>query len=224
MARQDYTNEEIHEAKDILLKKNSLIDAYVRPIVWRGSEMMAVSAQATKINIAIAVWEWPSYFDPDQKMQGIKLDIAKWRRPSPECGPVDAKASGLYMICTLSKHEAEAKGYSDALMLDYRGQIAEATGANIFFKMSDGKLHTPLADCFLDGITRRTVMGLAKANGIDIIERKIMPEEMADAEECFLTGTAAEVTPVQSIGDYKFIPGEFCLKLTEAYTDLVNGK
>ena len=156
-------------------------------------------------------------------MQGIKLDIAKWRRPSPECGPVHAKAAGLYMICTLSKHEAEAKGYSDALMLDYRGQVAEATGANVFFRMPDGKLHTPLADCFLDGITRRTVMKLAQENGIDIIERKIMPEEMADAEECFLTGTAAEVTPVQSIGTYKCKPAEFCLKLTKAYSDLVNG-
>jgi len=222
--RIPFTENDIIEAKNVLLKKNSLIDAYVRPVVWRGSEMMAVSAQTTKINVAIAVWEWPSYFDPDQKMQGIKLDIAKWKRPSPECGPVHAKAAGLYMICTLSKHEAEAKGYSDALMLDYRGQIAEATGANIFFKMPDGKLHTPLADCFLNGITRRTVIGLAKANGIEIVERKIMPEEMADAEECFLTGTAAEVTPVQSIGDYKFTPGEICLKLTDAYNKLVNEK
>ena len=219
-----FSKNEIEIAKDLLLKKNLLSDAYVRPVVWRGSEMMAVSAQSTKINVAIAVWEWPSYFDPDQKMQGIKLDIAKWRRPSPECGPVHAKAAGLYMICTLSKHEAEAKGYSDALMLDYRGQVAEATGANVFFKMPDGKLHTPLADCFLDGITRRTVMKLAEKNGIQIVERKIMPEEMDQAEECFLTGTAAEVTPVQSIGDYKFKPAEFCLKLTEAYSDLVNGK
>ena len=141
-----YKKSDIEEAKKLLLKRNSLVDAYVRPVVWRGSEMMAVSAQTTRINVAIAVWEWPSYFDPDQKMQGIKLDIAKWRRPSPDCGPVHAKAAGLYMICTLSKHEAEAKGYSDALMLDYRGQIAEATGENIFFKMPDGKLHTPLAD------------------------------------------------------------------------------
>ena len=218
-----YKKSDIEEAKKLLLKRNSLVDAYVRPVVWRGSEMMAVSAQTTRINVAIAVWEWPSYFDPDQKMQGIKLDIAKWRRPSQDCGPVHAKAAGLYMICTLSKHEAEAKGYSDALMLDYRGQIAEATGANIFFKMPDGKLHTPLADCFLDGITRRTVIQLAKENGIEIVERKIMPEEMHDAEECFLTGTAAEVTPVQLIGDYKFTPGEYCLKLSEAYSKLVNG-
>ena len=219
-----YTEEQINFASNKIVSTQGVKNGYVRPIAWRGSEMMAVSAQSTKINVAIAVWEWPSYFDPDQKMQGIKLDIAKWRRPSPECGPVHAKAAGLYMICTLSKHEAEAKGYSDALMLDYRGQVAEATGANVFFRMPDGKLHTPLADCFLDGITRRTVMKLAEENGIEIIERKIMPEEMAEAEECFLTGTAAEVTPVQSIGDYKFKPAEFCLKLTKAYSDLVNGK
>ena len=217
-----FTKTEILEAKNELIKQNSLKDAYVRPVVWRGSEMMAVSAQTTKINVAIAVWEWPSYFDPEQKMQGIKLDIAKWKRPSPECGPVHAKAAGLYMICTLSKHEAEAKGYSDALMLDYRGQIAEATGANIFFKMPDGKLHTPLPDCFLDGITRRTVIDIAKNFGIETIERKIMPEEMKDAEECFLTGTAAEVTPVREIGEFKFTPGEVCLKLTDAYSKLVN--
>ena len=218
-----YTEEQINFASNKIVSTQGVENGYVRPVAWRGSEMMAVSAQSTKINVAIAVWEWPSYFDPDQKMQGIKLDIAKWRRPSPECGPVHAKAAGLYMICTLSKHEAEAKGYSDALMLDYRGQVAEATGANVFFRMPDGKLHTPLADCFLDGITRRTVMKLAEENGIEIIERKIMPEEMAEAEECFLTGTAAEVTPVQSIGDYKFKPAEFCLKLTKAYSDLVNG-
>ena len=166
-----------------MIEKYALSDAYGRSLVWSVSEMIAVSAQATKIHVAIAGWDWPSYFDPDQKMQGIKLDIAKWRRPSPECGPVHAKAAGLYMICTLSKHEAEAKGYSDALMLDYRGQVAEATGANVFFRMPDGKLHTPLADCFLDGITRRTVMKLAEDNGIEIIERKIMREEMAEAEE-----------------------------------------
>ena len=218
-----FSQEIINQAQEETIQKMNIKYGYVRPVVWRGSEMMAVSAQKTRINVAIAVWEWPSYFDPAQKMQGIKLDIAKWKRPSPDCGPVHAKAAGLYMICTLSKHEAEAKGYSDALMLDYRGQIAEATGANIFFKMPDGKLHTPLADCFLDGITRRTVIQLAKENGIEIIERKMMPEEMHDAEECFLTGTAAEVTPVQSIGDYKFIPSEYCLKLTEAYSKLVNG-
>ena len=218
-----YTIDDILHAKDELLRSNSLSDAYVRPIVWRGSEMMAVSAQTTKINVSIASWAWPSYFDPDQKMQGIKLDIAKWRRPDPATAPVHVKAAGLYMICTLSKHEAEAKGYSDALMLDWRGQVAEATGANVFFKMPDGNLHTPKADCFLDGITRKTVIFLASELGIKTIERVIMPEEMKEAEECFLTGTAAEVTPVSSIGDvYEFTPGEISFKLIESYSKLVN--
>ena len=218
-----FTLDDILHAKDELLRANSLSDAYVRPIVWRGSEMMAVSAQTTKINVSIASWAWPSYFDPDQKMKGIKLDIAKWRRPDPATAPVHVKAAGLYMICTLSKHEAEAKGYSDALMLDWRGQVAEATGANIFFKMPDGNLHTPKADCFLDGITRKTVIFLASELGIKTIERVIMPEEMKEAEECFLTGTAAEVTPVSSIGDvYEFTPGEISFKLIESYTKLVN--
>ena len=215
--------DEILFAKNELLKSNNLSDAYVRPIVWRGSEMMAVSAQTTKINVSIASWAWPSYFDPDQKMKGIKLDIAKWRRPDPATAPVHVKAAGLYMICTLSKHEAEAKGYSDALMLDWRGQVAEATGANIFFKMPDGKLHTPKPDCFLDGITRRTVISLASQLGIKTIERAMMPEEMKDAEECFLTGTAAEVTPVSEIGGlYNFSPGETSFKLIESYSKLVN--
>ena len=218
-----FTLDDILHAKDELLRANSLSDAYVRPIVWRGSEMMAVSAQTTKINVSIASWAWPSYFDPDQKMKGIKLDIAKWRRPDPATAPVHVKAAGLYMICTLSKHDAEAKGYSDALMLDWRGQVAEATGANIFFKMPDGKLHTPKADCFLDGITRKTVIFLASELGIKTIERVIMPEEMKEAEECFLTGTAAEVTPVSSIGDiYEFTPGEISFKLIESYSKLVN--
>ena len=218
-----FTLDDILHAKDELLRANSLSDAYVRPIVWRGSEMMAVSAQTTKINVSIASWAWPSYFDPDQKMKGIKLDIAKWRRPDPATAPVHVKAAGLYMICTLSKHEAEAKGYSDALMLDWRGQVAEATGANVFFKMPDGNLHTPKADCFLDGITRKTVIFLASELGIKTIERVIMPEEMKEAEECFLTGTAAEVTPVSSIGDvYEFTPGEISFKLIESYTKLVN--
>ena len=215
--------DEILFAKNELLKSNNLSDAYVRPIVWRGSEMMAVSAQTTKINVSIASWAWPSYFDPDQKMKGIKLDVAKWRRPDPATAPVHVKAAGLYMICTLSKHEAEAKGYSDALMLDWRGQVAEATGANIFFKMPDGKLHTPKPDCFLDGITRRTVISLASQLGIKTIERAMMPEEMKDAEECFLTGTAAEVTPVSEIGGlYNFSPGETSFKLIESYSKLVN--
>ena len=220
-----FTIDEVLRAKEDLLNANNLVDAYVRPVVWRGSEMMAVSAQTTKINLAIAAWDWPSYFDPKQKMKGIKLDIAKWRRPDPATAPVHVKASGLYMICTLSKHDAEANGYSDALMLDWRGQVAEATGANIFFKMSDGNLHTPIPDCFLDGITRKTVINLAADLGIKTIERVIMPEEMKDAEECFLTGTAAEVTPVSEIGDiYKFVPGEISFKLIESYSRLVNHK
>ncbi len=218
-----FTSEEILVAKDELLKSNNLSDAYVRPIVWRGSEMMAVSAQKTKINVSIASWAWPSYFDPDQKMKGIKLDIASWRRPDPSTAPVHVKAAGLYMICTLSKHDAEAKGYSDALMLDWRGQVAEATGANIFFKMPDGNLHTPAPDCFLDGITRKTVINLAYELGVKTIERAIMPDEMHEAEECFLTGTAAEVTPVSEIGgQYKFTPGDLSFKLIESYTKLVN--
>ena len=219
-----YSQKEILEAKDILLEKNSLLDAYVRPVVWRGSEMMAVSAQATKINVAIAVWEWPSYFDPEEKMQGIKLDIAKWRRPSPDCGPVLAKAAGLYMICTLSKHEAEAKGYSDALMLDYRGQIAEATGANIFFKMPDGKLHTPIADCFLDGITRRAVIEIAKSKNIKVNERKISPDEMEKFVGCFLTGTAAEITPVSKIDKYNFKVCDLIKNLSDSYQTMVRKK
>ena len=154
----------------------------------------------TKIHLAVAAWQWPSYFDPETKMKGITLDIARWRRPAAESAPVHAKAAGLYMICTLSKHEAEKKGYQDALMLDYRGYIAEATGANVFFLMEDGKLHTPLADCFLNGITRRTIIDLAKEQGLEVVERHMMPEEMAQATECFLTGTAAEVTPVSKLG------------------------
>ena len=170
---------------------NGIVDGYVRPVAWRGSEMMGVSAQANRINLAIAVWQWPSYFDPEARTVGIKLKTTKWRRPDPRTAPVHSKAAGLYMICTLSKHAAEAEGYDDALMLDWRGQVAESTGANIFF-LIDGKLHTPTPDCFLDGITRRTVIDLARLRGIEVIDRAIMPEEMADATECFLTGTAAE--------------------------------
>ena len=212
-----YTVEEIDAASIQACEVNGITDGYVRPVAWRGSEMMGVSAQSNKINVAIAAWEWPSYFSPEARMNGIKLQISRWKRPSPETEPVHAKAAGLYMICTLSKHTAEAAGYQDALMLDYRGQIAEATGANIFFVMSDGKLHTPKPDCFLDGITRRSVIDLAKKRGIDVVERAIMPEEMADASECFLTGTAAEVTPVGVIGDYTFTPGEICRQLMEDY-------
>jgi branched-chain amino acid aminotransferase len=211
-----YSVEEINEACRQLLVKQGFTDAYVRPIAWRGSDSLGVSAQQNKINVAIAIWQWPSYFDAETKMKGIRLDIAEYRRPDPMTAPSRAKAAGLYMICTLSKHAAEAKGYADAMMLDYRGQVAEATGANIFF-VKDGKLHTPTPDCFLDGITRRTVIGLAKDLGIEVIERAIMPEELADFEECFLCGTAAEVTPVAEIGQYKFTPGALSKKLIDAY-------
>jgi branched-chain amino acid aminotransferase len=212
-----YSIEEIDAASNAVCEANGITNGYIRPIAWRGSEMMGVSAQENRINVAIAAWEWPSYFSPELRMQGIKLQISKWKRPSPETEPVHAKAAGLYMICTLSKHTAEAEGFQDALMLDWRGQIAEATGANIFFLMSDGKIHTPTPDCFLDGITRRTVIDLARARGIEVVERAIMPEEMADASECFLTGTAAEVTPVGSIAEYSFTPGDISRQLMEDY-------
>ena len=184
--------------------------------------MMAISAQQTKIHLAIAAWQWPSYFDPETKMKGITLDISSWRRPSPESAPVHAKAAGLYTICTLSKHNAEKHGVSGLLMLDYRGYIAEATGANIFFLMEDGKLHTPLADCFLNGITRQTVIELAAEKGIEVVERHIQPEELAQVKECFLTGTAAEVTPVSQIADYQFKPDALTRDFVQSYSDLVN--
>ncbi|MFL2769575.1 MAG: branched-chain amino acid aminotransferase [Rhodospirillaceae bacterium] len=210
----------INEASYGALKANNIKDGYLRPIVWRGSEMMGVSAQTTKINVAIASWPWPSYFSPQAQQKGIKLNISKWRRPAPETSPVFAKAAGLYMICTLSKHAAEREGYDDSLLLDWRGQVAEATGANIFFVI-DGVIHTPTPDCFLDGITRRTVIDLARERGYKIVERAILPEDMGSADECFLTGTAAEVTPVGSIGSYKFTPGTVCQALAEAYDDVV---
>jgi branched-chain amino acid aminotransferase len=177
---------------------------------------MGVSAQNTRINLAIAVWEWPSYFKPEEKLKGIRLDLAKYRRPDPATAPSKAKATGLYMICTISKHEAEQKGYSDAMMLDWRGRIAEATGANVFF-VRDGALHTPTPDCFLDGITRQSVIALARSKGYEVIERAIMPEEMKTFEQCFLTGTAAEVTPVSEIGPYTFKPGEITKTLMEEF-------
>ena len=216
------SDEELNSIKNAVLAENNIVDGYVRAFCWRGSEMMAISAQMTKIHLAVAAWQWPSYFDPETKMKGITLDIARWRRPAAESAPVHAKAAGLYMICTLSKHEAEKKGYQDALMLDYRGYIAEATGANVFFLMEDGKLHTPLADCFLNGITRRTIIDLAKAQGLEVVERHMMPEEMAQATECFLTGTAAEVTPVSQIGEYQFVPGAATRALVDGYSELVN--
>jgi branched-chain amino acid aminotransferase len=218
-----YSSTELDEAVVKTLAANDITNGYVRRIAWRGSEMMGVSAQTTRINVAIACWEWPSYFKPEERLKGIRLDMSRWARPAPNTAPTNAKAAGLYMICTLSKHEAERKGYADAMLLDYRGHVAEATGANVFF-VQDGKLHTPTPDCFLDGITRRTVIGLAKARGIEVVERTILPEEMAGFEECFLTGTAAEVTPVSEIGEYKFTPGEISKNLMEDYMALVTGQ
>ncbi len=218
-----YTVAEIDQACRDLLKMQGFQDAYVRPIAWRGSEMMGVSAQSNRINCAIAIWQWPSYFDPEQKLKGIRLDLAEYRRPDPRTAPSKSKAAGLYMICTLSKHAAEAKGYADALMLDWRGRVAEATGANVFF-VQEGRLHTPDPDCFLDGITRRTVIDLAKRRGIEVIERAIMPEEMDGFEECFLSGTAAEVTPVSEVGPYRFTPGEISRTLMNDYMAEVQPK
>ena len=219
-----FTDEEIIDAKDALLKDSGLVDAYIRPFAWRGSEMMAVSAQHTTTHVAIAIWEWPSFFDPEAKMKGVSLDISSWKRPGPESAPVHAKAAGLYMICTLSKHEAEKNGFADALMLDYRGYIAEATGANIFFLMGDGKLHTPEPDCFLNGITRQTVIRIAESMGTEVVSRHIKPEELADVSECFLTGTAAEVTPISRIGEHNYNPGALSRSIMESYAALVRGE
>ncbi len=198
-------------------KVNGIIDGYVRPVAWRGSEMMGVSAQASNIHVSIATWPWPSYFSPEARMKGIKLQTSSWRRPAPETAPVHAKAAGLYMICTMSKHAAEAAGFHDALMLDWRGRVSEATGANIFLTFGDTTLHTPTPDCFLDGITRRTVIELARRRGWEVVERTVMPDEVAKATEIFLTGTAAEVTPVGQIDDLTFTPGEVCRAMMEDY-------
>ena len=215
-----FTQDEINQACIDACKAQGIEDGYIRPVAFRGSEMMAVSAQNATIHVAIAAWPWPSYFSPAEKLKGIRLDMAPWKRPSPECAPVHAKAAGLYMICTLSKHEAESKGYADALMLDYRGLVAEATGANVFF-VKDGKVHTPVPDCFLNGLTRQSVIAIASALQIPVIERHIKPEEMADFTECFLTGSAAEVTPVSEIGPYRFKPGAITERLMTAYADEV---
>ena len=212
-----YSVAEIDAAKRLVVKTNGIPDVYVRPVAWRGSEMMAVSAQNATIHVAIATWEWPSMFDLAAKMKGIRLDIADYRRPDPATAPCHSKAAGLYMICTISKHKAERKGYADAMMLDWQGRVAECTGANIFF-IRDGAIHTPLADCFLDGITRRTVMDLARRRGMEIIERRIMPEELATFNECFICGTGAEVTPVSEIGPYRFKPGNISRTLVEDYS------
>ena len=216
-----YSQEEINKScKDIVLIQK-VKNGYVRPVTWRGSEMMAISAQKTKIHVAIAAWEWGSYFDPNLKLKGIKLDISKWKRPAPDTIPWDTKASGLYMICTLSKHEAEKKGFTDSLMLDYQGNVAEATGANIFFKKNDNELHTPIPDSFLNGITRRCVIEIAKSKNIKIVERKIKPEELSNFTGCFLTGTAAEVTPVSQIDKYKFSVCNVIKDLSDSYQTLV---
>ncbi len=218
-----YSVAEIDEACRQTLKANKLTDGYVRPLAWRGSEMMGVSAQNNRINVAIATWEWPSYFSPEARMEGIKLGWAKYKRPDPATAPSKSKAAGLYMICTISKHHAEREGYADAMMLDWRGYIAETTGANVFL-VQDGVINTPTPDCFLDGITRRTVIGLAKKRGFKIVERHIKPEELAKTQEVFICGTAAEVTPIQSIGDKKFKPGEITRALMQDYDALVRGQ
>ena len=215
--------EEIDAACNAVVEAQGLTDGYVRPIAWRGAEDMGISAQATKIHLAIAAWEWGSYFDPEEKMKGIRLRIADYKRPDPATEPSKAKAAGLYMICTMEKHKAERMGFHDAFFLDWRGQVAEATGANVFF-VKDNVLHTPIPDCILDGITRRTVIELAKKRGIEVVERVIMPEEMAEFEQCFLTGSAAEVTPVSQIGDYSFVPGELTRSLMDDYSRLVRGE
>jgi branched-chain amino acid aminotransferase len=218
-----YSVAEIDAAKQLVLDRNGQKDAYVRPVAWRGSEMMGVSAQDNTIHLAIATWEWPSYFNPAEKMKGIRLDLAEYRRPDPATAPTLAKAAGLYMICTISKHKAERKGYADALMLDWQGRVAECTGANVFF-IRDGIVHTPIADCFLDGITRRTVIDLARRRGFEVEERRIAPQEMESFNECFITGTAAEVTPVSEIGPYRFKPGNMTKVLMEDYTAEVQPK
>ena len=216
-----YSQKEINDACKNIVHIQKVKNGYVRPLIWRGSEMMAISAQKNKIHVAVATWEWGSYFDPKLKLNGIKLNISSWRRPAPNTIPWDTKAAGLYMICTLSKHEAEAKGYTDSLMLDHEGNVAEATGANVFFKSENGELHTPIPDSFLDGITRREVIKIAKSKGIKVIERKIKPEEMEKFIGCFLTGTAAEVTPVSQINHYKFKVCNVISELNYAYQNLV---
>ena len=219
-----YTEKQINDASKQIISVQNVNDGYVRPIAWRGSEMMAISAQQTKVHVAVATWEWGSYFDPKLKLEGIKLNISNWRRPAPNTIPWDTKAAGLYMICTLSKHEAEKQGYTDSMMLDHEGNIAEATGANVFFKDKDGNLHTPIPDSFLDGITRRTVIDIAKSKNINVIERKIKPEELSNFEGCFLTGTAAEVTPVSKIDKFSFKVCSTIIDLSDSYQLTVRKK
>jgi branched-chain amino acid aminotransferase len=218
-----YSVAEIDAAKQLVLENNKQKDAYVRPVAWRGSEALGVSAQNNKIHLAIATWEWPSYFDPEQRLKGIRLDLAEYRRPDPKTAPCLAKAAGLYMICTISKHRAEQRGYADAMMLDWEGRVAECTGANIFF-IKDSKIHTPIADCFLAGITRATAIQLAHRRNIEVIERRIMPEELSSFSECFITGTAAEVTAVAEIANWKFTPSRITQALMSDYTAEVQPK
>lgn len=218
-----WTVEQIDTACNEVLKANDLTDAYVRPVAWRGSEQMGVAAQRTKPHLAIAAWEWGKYFDPALAERGIRLDISPWRRPAPYTAPTESKAAGLYMICTMAKHHAENRGFNDALMMDWRGQVAEATGANAFF-IRDGAIHTPTPDCFLNGITRQTVIELARKRGIEVVERAIWPEELESFEQFFLTGSAAEVTHVGSAGPWNFEVGDLSRQLARDYDDLVNGR
>ena len=218
-----YSVAEIDAACKETCEKNGMTDCYIRPVAYLGAEQLSVSSLNSKVHLAIAAWEWPSYFDPEVKKKGIALEWAKWRRPDPSTAPSTAKAAGLYMICTMSKTAAEKRGYADALMLDWRGYVAEATGANVFF-VKDGALHTPRVDHILDGITRQTVIEMAQARGTEVVVRDILPEELAGFSECFLTGSAAEVTPVGQVGDYRFTPGELSLGLMDDYGKLVRGQ
>jgi branched-chain amino acid aminotransferase len=215
-----WTVDQIEDAKAAVLKANGLRDAYVRAVAWRGSgEDMGVSSRRNPVRLAVACWEWGSYYG-EAKWQGARLDVAKWKRPSPETIPTAAKAAGLYMICTMSKHAAEAKGCSDALFMDWRGHVAEATGANIFF-VKDGEVHTPLPDAILNGITRQTVIGMLRDMGVTVHERHILPDELSGFQQCWLTGTAAEVTPVGQIGDWHFQVGQLTRDVANAYEKLV---
>lgn len=218
-----YSVAEIDAACKETCEKNGLSECYIRPVAYLGAEQLSVSSLNSKVHLAIAAWEWPSYFDPEVKKKGIRLEWAKWRRPDPATAPSTAKAGGLYMICTMSKTAAEKRGFADAMMLDWRGYVAEATGANVFF-VQNGVLHTPRVDHILDGITRQTIIEMAQAKGIEVVVRDILPEELSNFSECFLTGSAAEVTPVSEIGDYRFTPDDLSLTLMDDYGKLVRGQ